>query len=235
MLGNVTDKWSSGFETSSISEIYGEFRCGKTQMAHTVAVLAQCEKKQGGGEGKVIYFGAYSNETSGNAISDVISDTEGTFRPERIAEIAERFGLDGAAAQENIICARPKNSEQQQEFLDRSTEQLISGEYRLIVVDSICALFRVDYSGRGELNERQGKLGQYLSKLKQLAEEFNVCVLMTNQIQSDPGATFGMQVDGRKPIGGHVLAHASTTRLLLRKGRGEERVAKVIDSPGKEL
>lgn len=39
--------------------------------------------------------------------------------------------------------------------------------------------------------------------------------------------------DGRKPVGGHILAHASTTRVLLRKGRGEERVAKIQDSPGK--
>lgn len=93
--------------------------------------------------------------------------------------------------------------------------------------------FRNDYHGRGELNERQGKLGQHLRKLSQMAEEFNITVLIINQVQSDPGASaLFASADGRKPIGGHVLAHASTTRILLRKGRGEERVAKVIDSPG---
>jgi meiotic recombination protein DMC1 len=110
-------------------------------------------------------------------------------------------------------------------------EQFTSGEYRLLIVDSIMNLFRGDFQGRGELNDRQQKLGQHLRKLVEYAEEFNLTVFLTNQVQSDPGATF-MATDGRKPIGGHVLAHASSTRVLLRKGRGEERVAKVVDSPG---
>ncbi|KAJ9625719.1 Meiotic recombination protein dmc1 [Taxawa tesnikishii (nom. ined.)] len=205
---------NGGFETGSINEVYGEFRCGKTQMAHTLSVVAQLPKSQKGGGGKVVYF-----------------DTEGTFRPERIAEIAERFELDKDVARENIIYSRVRNSENQHELLDRVMEFMLSGEYRLVVVDSIMALFRTDYNGRGELSERQGKLNQYLQRLKQTAEEFNVCVFMTNQVQSDPGATFGMSVDGRKPVGGHILAHAATTRILLRKGRAEERVAKIVDSP----
>lgn len=95
------------------------------------------------------------------------------------------------------------------------------------------ALYRVDYNGRGELSERQQKLNLYLRKLCQMAEEFNLVVFMTNQVQSDPGASaLFAGADGRKPVGGHVLAHASTTRILLRKGRGEERVGKVQDSPG---
>ncbi|KAM3074242.1 hypothetical protein ACMFMF_006263 [Clarireedia jacksonii] len=66
---------NGGFQTMSINEVYGEFRCGKTQLAHTMAVIAQLPREMGGAEGKVAYI-----------------DTEGTFRPERIAEIAERFG-----------------------------------------------------------------------------------------------------------------------------------------------
>jgi len=98
------------------------------------------------------------------------------------------------------------------------------------------AHFRVDFHGRGELSERQQKLGTHLRKLAQMAEEFNLTALIINQVQSDPGASaLFAGADGRKPIGGHVLAHASTTRILLRKGRGEERVAKVIDSPGRLL
>lgn len=95
------------------------------------------------------------------------------------------------------------------------------------------AHFRIDFHGRGELSERQQKLGLHLRKISQMAEEFNLTALIINQVQSDPGASaLFAGADGRKPIGGHVLAHASTTRILLRKGRGEERVAKVIDSPG---
>lgn len=128
------------------------------------------------------------------------------------------------------------NSEHQHEVLTHVSEQLVSGEYRLLIVDSICALFRTDFVGRGELSERQQKLGIHLSKLAKTAEEFNMAVFMTNQVQSDPGASaLFAGADGRKPIGGHVLAHASTTRILLRKGRGEERVAKIQDSPGKQL
>ncbi|KAI4609781.1 carboxymethylenebutenolidase [Alternaria sp. BMP 0032] len=204
-----------GFQTMSISEVFGEFRCGKTQLSHTMSVIAQLPKDMGGAEGKVAYI-----------------DTEGTFRPERIAQIAERFGVDPETAQDNITYARAVNSEHQMELLNKVAEFFVGNEYRLLIIDSIMALFRVDYTGRGELNERQQKLNQFLSKLTHVAEEFNVAVLLTNQVQSDPGASaLFAGADGRKPIGGHILAHASATRILLRKGRGEERVAKIQDSP----
>lgn len=204
-----------GIMTMSITEVFGEFRCGKTQMAHTLCITAQLPREMGGGEGKVAYI-----------------DTEGTFRPERIKQIAERYELDPEACLENISYARALNSEHQMELAEQLAEELSSGAYRLIVVDSIMANFRVDYCGRGELNERQQKLNQHLFKLNRLAEEFNIAVFMTNQVQSDPGASaLFASADGRKPVGGHVLAHASATRILLRKGRGEERVAKLQDSP----
>ena len=144
--------------------------------------------------------------------------------------------VDPKAANENILYARAENSEDQHDQLCGLAEPFASGQYRLLIIDSIMTHFRNDYHGRGELNERQGKLNQHLRKLTQMAEEFNIAVLIINQVQSDPGASaIFAGVDGRKPIGGHVLAHASTTRILLRKGRGEERVAKVIDSPGKAI
>jgi meiotic recombination protein DMC1 len=161
----------------------------------------------------------------------MIIDTEGTFRPERVEEICKRFGVDSGTTVDNILYARAKNSEHQHELLCNMAEQFTSGEYRLLIVDSIMNLFRSDFTGRGELNERQQKLAQHLRKLVEFAEEFNLTVFLTNQVQSDPGATF-VTTDGRKPVGGHILAHASTTRVLLRKGRGEERIAKVVDSPG---
>ncbi|KAJ5096298.1 hypothetical protein NUU61_005654 [Penicillium alfredii] len=204
-----------GFQSMSISEVFGEFRCGKTQLSHTMSVIAQLPKEMGGADGKVAYI-----------------DTEGTFRPERIAQIAERFGVDPDSAQENIAYARALNSEHQLELLNTLSREFAAGQYRLLVIDSIMNCFRVDYCGRGELADRQQKLNQFLMKLAHMAEEFNVCVLMTNQVQSDPGASaLFAGADGRKPVGGHVLAHASTTRVLLRKGRGEERVAKIQDSP----
>ncbi|KAI5358158.1 Putative DNA recombination and repair protein, RecA [Septoria linicola] len=204
-----------GFESRSVSEVFGEFRCGKTQLSHTMCVMAQLPKSLSGAEGKV-----------------AVLDTEGTFRPERITQIAERFGADPETINENIYYKRVPNSEQQHEDLLTLAENFATGDFRLLIIDSILNLFRSDYSGRGELSERQQKLGVHLRKLAQFAEEFNVAVFMTNQVQSDPGASaLFASADGRKPVGGHVLAHASATRLLLRKGRGEERVAKIMDSP----
>ncbi|KAM0176804.1 hypothetical protein ACHAPF_004661 [Botrytis cinerea] len=189
--------------------------CGKTQLAHTLAVIAQLPKEMGGAEGKVAYI-----------------DTEGTFRPERISEIAERFGVDPDQALENIVYARAHNTEMQQELLEGLAQNFATDEYRLLIIDSIMALYRSDFIGRGELSERQGALNAFLRKATQMAEEFNLVVFMTNQVMSDPGASaLFAGADGRKPAGGHILAHASTTRVLLRKGRGEERVAKVVDSP----
>ncbi|WPH04848.1 Meiotic recombination protein DMC1 [Acrodontium crateriforme] len=218
-ISTGSKQWDSillgGFQSGSISEVFGEFRCGKTQLAHTLAVMAQMPKDRGGAEGKVAWI-----------------DTEGTHRPERIMQIAERFGLDPHTTIENILCVRAENSDMQHEVLCQLAEYFVTGEYRLLIVDSLMALFRVDYIGRGELNERQQKLNQHLSKLCKTAEEFNIAVFMTNQVQSDPGASaLFAGADGRKPVGGHVVAHASTTRILLRKGRGEERVAKIQDSP----
>ncbi|KAI9570227.1 Rad51-domain-containing protein [Boletus coccyginus] len=177
---------------------------------------AQLPPELGGASGKVAYI-----------------DTEGTFRPDRIRSIADRFGVDGTMALENILYARAFNSEHQMELINECSLRFAEDkDFRLLIVDSIMALFRVDYSGRGELSERQQKLAQMLSKLTKLAEEYNIAVLMTNQVQSDPGATMTFVAGGAlKPIGGHILSHSSATRMFLRKGRAEERVAKLVDSP----
>ena len=164
--------------------------------------------------------------------SDPCRSVIGTFRPQRILSIADRFEVDGASVLDNILVARAYNHEQQMHYLTLVAAKMVEDRYSLIVVDSCTALFRVDFAGRGALSERQQKLGQHLSHLMKIAEEFNVAVYITNQVQSDPsggmGAMFG---DQKKPIGGNIMAHASTTRLQLKKGRGEQRLCKVYDSP----
>jgi meiotic recombination protein DMC1 len=65
----------------------------------------------------------------------------------------------------------------------------------------------------------------------QISEEFNIAVVITNQVMADPSGGMTFVQDPKKPIGGHVLAHASTVRLSLRKGKGEQRVVKVVDHP----
>ena len=201
-----------GIETMSITEVFGEFRTGKTQLCHTLCVTAQLPLNQGGGQGKVCFI-----------------DTEGTFRPERIPAIAERFGVDSEEVLDNILYARAFTHEQQMQLIQAAAAQMAEDQYRLLIIDSITALFRVDFTGRGELAERQQTLGQMLASLTKLASEFNIAVFITNQVMSNPDSALFVQAP--KPIGGHILAHASTTRLYLRKGKGAERVAKIYDSP----
>jgi RecA/RadA recombinase len=203
-----------GVETGSITEAFGEFRTGKTQLAHTLAVTAQLDLEQKGAGGKVIFI-----------------DTEGTFRPNRIQAIAERFNVNGSEALENILVARAFNSESQHEFLQLASAHMVEQRHALIIVDSCTALFRVDFLGRGQLAERQQKLGQFLSILTRMAEEFNVACFITNQVVSDPGGNPMGFASLPKPIGGNIMAHACCTRLMLRKGKGETRICKIYDSP----
>lgn len=203
-----------GIETGSITEIFGEFRTGKTQLCHTLCVTSQLPYALGGGEGKAMYI-----------------DTEGTFRPKRIVAIAERFGLDPADVLDNVAYARAYNSDHQTKLLLDASAMMAESRFALLVVDSATALYRTDYSGRGELSVRQMHLGKFLRRLLRIADEFGVAVVITNQVVAcvDGGSMFAGP--SSKPIGGNIMAHASTTRLSLRKGRGAERVCKVYDSP----
>uniref|UniRef100_A0A0D9XWU7 RecA family profile 1 domain-containing protein n=1 Tax=Leersia perrieri TaxID=77586 RepID=A0A0D9XWU7_9ORYZ len=198
------DKICEAAEKLLSQEVISLLRSGKTQLAHTLCVSTQLPIHMHGGNGKVAYI-----------------DTEGTFRPERIVPIAERFGMDANAVLDNIIYARAYTYEHQYNLLLGLAAKMAEEPFRLLIVDSVIALFRVDFSGRGELAERQQKLAQMLSRLTKIAEEFNVAVYITNQVIADPGG--GMFItDPKKPAGGHVLAHAATIRLMLRKGKGEQ-------------
>lgn len=202
-----------GIETGSITELFGEFRTGKTQLCHTLCVTCQLPIESGGGEGKALYI-----------------DTEGTFRPQRLVAIAERFGLNPDDVLDNVAYARAYNSDHQMLLLEQACGMMAESRYALVVVDSATALYRTDYSGRGELAERQMKLAQFLRRLQRMADEFGVAVVVTNQVVAtvDAALSFGPQF---KPIGGNIMAHASTIRLQFRKGRGENRICRVYDSP----
>uniref|UniRef100_A0A9J8CK28 Meiotic recombination protein n=2 Tax=Cyprinus carpio carpio TaxID=630221 RepID=A0A9J8CK28_CYPCA len=212
-----------GVESMAITEAFGEFRTGKTQLSHTLCVTAQLPGEYGYTGGKVIFI-----------------DSENTFRPERLKDIADRFSVDHEAVLDNVLYARAytsKNFHLRTFYLNfemlfnRPVSEVTKSVFKLLIIDSIMALFRVDFSGRGELAERQQKLAQMLSRLQKISEEYNVAVFVTNQMTADPGAGMTFQADPKKPIGGHILAHASTTRISLRKGRAELRIAKIFDSP----
>lgn len=204
-----------GIETGSITEIFGEFRTGKTQLTHTLAVTCQLPIDMGGGEGKALYI-----------------DSEGTFRPERLLAVAERYGLSGSDVLDNVAYARAYNSDHQTQLLVQAAAMMSESRYALLIVDSATSLYRTDYSGRGELSARQMHLARFLRMLLRLADEYGVAVVITNQVVAQvDGAAAMFAADPKKPIGGNIIAHASTTRLYLRKGRGETRICKIYDSP----
>lgn len=206
---NFDAMMAGGFETGAITECFGEFGSGKTQVGHLLAVNTLKDDP----DAHVVYI-----------------DTENTFRPERIRQFAEGAGLNPEDALNRIMVARAYNSDHQilltEKIESLATEQ--GKKLRLVVVDSLTSHFRAEFIGRGTLAERQQKLNRYMHTLSKIANSQNLCVYVTNQVMAKPDQFFG---DPTTAIGGHVVGHASTFRIYLRKGRKGTRVAKLIDAP----
>ncbi|MHA1268256.1 MAG: DNA repair and recombination protein RadA [Candidatus Helarchaeota archaeon] len=199
-----------GVETRSITEVFGEFATGKTQLAHQLCVTVQLPKEKGGINGNTLFI-----------------DAEGTFRPDRIISIGERFGLDDRVL-DNVFYIRAYNSDHQQLIVEKAAKLIKDNEIKLIIIDSVMTHLRAEFVGRGMLSDRQQKLNRFLHKLHQLAEIFNLAVFVTNQVMSSPGVVFG---DATVPTGGNIIGHSSTFRLYLRKSKANRRIARLIDSP----
>ena len=198
-----------GFETGAITEAFGEFGSGKTQIAHSLCVDIQ---------------------KMDPSYVAVFIDTENTFRPERIIQLAEGAKLEAEPILKNIKVARAYNSDHQM-LLAEKVEDLITKrglKVKVLIVDSLTAHFRAEFIGRGTLAERQQKLNKHMHALMRLADMYNLCVFVTNQVMARPDVFFG---DPTQAIGGHIVAHASTFRIYLRKGKKGTRVAKLVDSP----
>ncbi|MBI2630517.1 DNA repair and recombination protein RadA [Candidatus Pacearchaeota archaeon] len=201
-----------GVESKSITEAYGAYGSGKTQLGLQLAVNVQLPLDKGGANGKA-----------------VIIDTEGTFRPERIKQIAEGIGAVPEKVLKNIFVARAFNSDHQILLIDKIGEMIKNGEpIKLVIIDSLTAHFRAEYAGRGQLADRQQKLNKYLHNLMKMAEQHNVAIYVTNQVMANPAMMFG---DPTTAVGGNIVAHSSTYRMYLRRGKKDSRVAKLIDSP----
>ncbi|UCE13718.1 MAG: DNA repair and recombination protein RadA [Candidatus Heimdallarchaeota archaeon] len=215
----LDDLLNGGIETRAITELYGEFRTGKTQLAHQLCVTCQLPPTLGG-----------FNVDEKKPISCVYIDTEGTFRPERIVAMANRFrnDLNVQTVLKHIFHGRAYNSDHQMVLVENVIKNAQSKNNKLLIVDSLISHFRAEFIGRGTLAARQQKLNQHLHSLLKLAEMSNVAVIVTNQVHSQPDMFFG---DPTMPVGGHVLAHVSHTRIYLRKSKGERRIARVVDSP----
>ncbi len=239
-IDEVDDLLGGGIETQSITEVYGEFGSGKSQVTHQMAVNVQLEKENGGLEGGCIFV-----------------DSEDTFRPERIddmvrglddeilADEMEKREIEGtpsdeeameelvAAFLDQIHVAKAFNSNHQILLAEKAKE--LAGEHeetewpiRIVCVDSLTAHFRAEYVGRGELANRQQKLNKHLHDLMRLGDLFNTAILVTNQVASNPDSYFG---DPTQAIGGNILGHASTFRMYLRKSKGNKRIVRLVDAP----
>ena len=217
-LGRVTtnskaldELLGGGVETQAITEFSGEFGTGKTQLAHQIAVDIQLPPEQGGLSSEVVYI-----------------DTESTFRPERIVDMAKGVGIDPTEALSKIHVARAYNSSHQMLLVQKAQELAREKPIRLLVVDSLTAHFRAEYLGRGELAPRQQLLNKHLHELLRFGDAYNAAIVVTNQVSVRPDVLFG---DPTRPIGGNIVAHAATYRIYLRKSKPPRRIARLIDSP----
>ena len=239
-IDEVDDLLGGGIETQSITEVYGEFGSGKSQVTHQMAVNVQLSKENGGLEGGCIFV-----------------DSEDTFRPERIDDMVR--GLDDEILADEMerreIEGTPNDEEALEDLVDAFLDQIhvakafnsnhqillaekakeLAGEHeetewpiRIVCVDSLTAHFRAEYVGRGELAERQQKLNKHLHDLMRLGDLYNTAILVTNQVASNPDSYFG---DPTQAIGGNILGHASTFRIYLRKSKGDKRIVRLVDAP----
>ena len=207
---NLDALLGGGIESQAITEVYGQFASGKSQLGFNLCVNAQLPVEKGGLGKKVLFI-----------------DTENTFAPTRIVQIAKAKGLDPEKTLKNIFVARAYNSEHQILLVEKATEMIEENNIGLVIVDSLTSHFRADFVGRGELAPRQQKLNRHLHMLQKIADAHNLAVYVTNQVMARPDILFG---DPTAPVGGHVLAHQATYRLYFRKGKAGTRIAKLMDA-----
>jgi len=244
-VDEVDDLLGGGVETQSITEVYGEFGAGKSQVTHQLAVNVQLPAEHGGLEGSAIFIDSedtFRPERIDQMVKgqddEVLEDTmvlHGVVEDDEVADATDEALLDELVESvlDKIHVAKAFNSNHQILLAEKAQE--IAGEsqdeefpVRLLAVDSLTAHFRAEYVGRGELAERQQKLNKHLHDLMRVGDLNNTAVLVTNQVASNPDSFFG---DPTQPIGGNILGHTSTFRIYLRKSKGNKRIVKLVDAP----
>jgi DNA repair protein RadA len=207
----LDDLLGGGIETSAITEFFGEFASGKTQVMHQLAVNATLPLDKMGLDGHVLFI-----------------DTENTFRPERIVQMSKHLELDPTEVLKKIHVARAYNSSHQILLVEKAYELTEKFPVKLLIVDSLTAHFRAEYTGRGTLAERQQLLNKHMHDLLRFGDIYNAAIAVTNQVAARPDVFFG---DPTTSVGGNIVGHASTYRVYLRKSKGGKRIARLIDSP----
>jgi DNA repair protein RadA len=211
---NLDDFLKGGVESQAITELAGEFGSGKSQICHTLCVTVNHSKEKGASRGPL------------NSV--IFIDTENTFRPERVHQIAEARGLDSEELMKKVFVCKISNSAQLEALIRNLGKSIEEYKAKLVIVDSIISLHRAEYTGRETLAERQQRLNVMLHKLIRLAEIYNIAVVLTNQVQTTPDNTF--ENPSVRAAGGNIMGHACTYRIFLRKA-GRDRIAIMVDSP----
>ena len=199
-----------GITSGLITEFFAGFKGGKTQICFTLSVMATRPTEEGGLGGDTIYI-----------------DTENTFNSQRLQQIAETRGYDSHETLQHLHVAKANTSNHMIALVKQLHTHIQQWNVKLIIIDSLMAQFRSEYKGRGTLAERQGELGEIIGRLLRVAQANDVAIVITNQMQSTPDSTYS---NPDKPTGGHVVGHAMTIRVQLRQGKGNSRIARVIDS-----
>jgi DNA repair protein RadA len=186
---NLDDTLGGGIETKALTEFYGESDSGKTQMCHTLCVMAAQDKANGGVNGKTIYM-----------------DTQGKFRPERIAAIAKSRGFNVDHAMSNVLCVKTMIAHQQELVIENILPRLYNDSgIRLLIVDSVISNYRAEFSKA----EKQKKLYKFMCTLTNIAQRYNIAIIVTNQVN------FSGRFGAANPSGGSIMAYASTYRIYL--------------------
>ena len=209
---SLDDFLKGGVESQTITELTGEFGSGKSQICHTLCVTA-----------------AAANNKKGQINNIIFVDTENTFRPERVHQIAEARGLDSEEIMKKVFVCKMINSAQLEALIRNLGKYIEEYKAKIVIVDSIISLHRAEYTGRETLAERQQRLNVILHKLIRLAEIYNIAVVLTNQVQAFPDNAFG-GADSLRAAGGNIMGHACIYRIFLRKV-GRNRLAIMVDSP----
>jgi DNA repair protein RadA len=206
-----------GIETQAITELCGGYGAGKSQLCHQLAVNLQLPVGEGG-----------VRRQDQPPPAALFIDTESTFRPERLAQMAEAKGLNPQEVLKQTYVAEAMSSDHLTLIVDKCFSFIPENRVKLVLVDSIIGKFRPEYIGREALAERQQKLNRVLAHLLKQAEAYNLAVVITNQVVSTPGIPYG---NPEKPAGGNVLGHISTYRLWLVRHSGGRRTIRLFDSP----
>jgi DNA repair protein RadA len=196
--------FKGGIETKSVTQFYGDSGSGKTQMCHSLATIVSQDKSKGGVDGRCIYI-----------------DTEGSFRPERVSEIAKARGFNSDLALENIILYQPLNSEEQEivieELIPKVIAQSTDKRIKLIIVDSPITHYKTEYTGLSERPSKLQKLFRFMSSLQRIGQSYGAAIVVTNHASTIPDSKLVAAIDIKKPAGGNSILYASAYVLYLKK------------------